>query len=250
MATTCEDQQAMMATEHEDQKARRAEEVDATFWEVFSETSSIDLVRLLPWCISTCWQSWHSSHTLHEWGTGYQHAMNSGGPCGCHCSIVQRATGPGLHKQPWTPNWASTSSHSSHVRHSPHWHPPVGAHALSSSSILSTQSRIAPPMIDLVGGPVLTLLKPMSAVGTAHHSWNTTRGTWQWHGCLWQYWITQQWGQHQTLWWWVNPRWMEGECSWLWFGISLWVSPHLLRHRRGGHQNCTKEVLEKGVGLL
>ena len=30
-----------------------AEEVDAIFWEVFSETSSIDLVRLLPWCIST-----------------------------------------------------------------------------------------------------------------------------------------------------------------------------------------------------
>ena len=30
-----------------------AEEVAATFWEVFSETSSIDLVRLLPWCIST-----------------------------------------------------------------------------------------------------------------------------------------------------------------------------------------------------
>ena len=30
-----------------------AEDADATFWEVFSETSSTDLVRLLPWCIST-----------------------------------------------------------------------------------------------------------------------------------------------------------------------------------------------------
>ena len=28
-----------------------AEEVDTTFWEVFSETSLSDSVRLLPWCI-------------------------------------------------------------------------------------------------------------------------------------------------------------------------------------------------------
>ena len=42
-----------MAMKHEDQRVRMAEEVDATFWEVFSETSSTDSVRLLPWCIST-----------------------------------------------------------------------------------------------------------------------------------------------------------------------------------------------------
>ena len=34
-------------------QARMAEEVDATFHEVFSNISSADSVRLIPWCIST-----------------------------------------------------------------------------------------------------------------------------------------------------------------------------------------------------
>ena len=42
-----------MAAKHEEWQARMEEEVDATFREVFSETSSIDSVRLSPWCIST-----------------------------------------------------------------------------------------------------------------------------------------------------------------------------------------------------
>ena len=41
-----------MSAKHEEWKSRMEEEVDATIWEV-SETSSIDWVRLLPWCIST-----------------------------------------------------------------------------------------------------------------------------------------------------------------------------------------------------
>ena len=53
MDTKHEDQLAMMAAKHDDWQARMAEEVYATFWKVFSETSSIDLVRLLLWCIST-----------------------------------------------------------------------------------------------------------------------------------------------------------------------------------------------------
>ena len=42
-----------MATKHKDQQAMMAKEVDTIFREVFSETSSTNLVRLLPWCIST-----------------------------------------------------------------------------------------------------------------------------------------------------------------------------------------------------
>ena len=43
-----------MTMKHEDQWARMAKEVDATFWEeVFSETRLTDSVRLPPWCIST-----------------------------------------------------------------------------------------------------------------------------------------------------------------------------------------------------
>ena len=53
MATTYEDQWARMATQHEDQQARIAEEVDATFCMIFSDISLADLVRLIPWCIST-----------------------------------------------------------------------------------------------------------------------------------------------------------------------------------------------------
>ena len=43
----------MMAAKHEEWQARMEEEVDTTFWEVFSETSSINSVWLLLWCIST-----------------------------------------------------------------------------------------------------------------------------------------------------------------------------------------------------
>ena len=53
LATKHEDQRAVMATKHEECWARMEEEMDATFWEVFSETSSIDSIRLLLWCIST-----------------------------------------------------------------------------------------------------------------------------------------------------------------------------------------------------
>ena len=47
------DQQTRIAMKHRDWQARMGEEVDTTFWEVFSEASSTDLVRVLPWCIST-----------------------------------------------------------------------------------------------------------------------------------------------------------------------------------------------------
>ena len=53
LARKYEDWQTRMAMKHEDQWARMAEEVDATFQEVFSAMSSTDLVRLRPWCIST-----------------------------------------------------------------------------------------------------------------------------------------------------------------------------------------------------
>ena len=42
-----------MVAKHEEWWAKMEEEVGVTFWEVFSETSSIDLVRLHPCCIST-----------------------------------------------------------------------------------------------------------------------------------------------------------------------------------------------------
>ena len=53
LAIKHEDQRVMMAAKHEEQQARMEEEVDANFWEVISETSSIDVVKLLLWCIST-----------------------------------------------------------------------------------------------------------------------------------------------------------------------------------------------------
>ena len=42
-----------MATKHEDQCAKMAEEVDTDFWMVFSERGLTDLVKPIPWCLST-----------------------------------------------------------------------------------------------------------------------------------------------------------------------------------------------------
>ena len=42
-----------MARKHEKQQTQMAEEADATFQEVFSQTSSTDSVKLLPWCVSS-----------------------------------------------------------------------------------------------------------------------------------------------------------------------------------------------------
>ena len=42
-----------MVAKHEDQQTNMAEEVDATFQEVFSKTSSAQSVKLFLWCIST-----------------------------------------------------------------------------------------------------------------------------------------------------------------------------------------------------
>ena len=48
-----EDQQIRLARKHKKQRAQMAEEADTAFQEVFSETSSADLVKLLPWYISS-----------------------------------------------------------------------------------------------------------------------------------------------------------------------------------------------------
>ena len=47
------DQQIRLARKHEKQWAQMAEETDATFQEVFSQASSTDMVKLVPWCISS-----------------------------------------------------------------------------------------------------------------------------------------------------------------------------------------------------
>ena len=117
--------------------------------------------------------SWCYSCMLHEWGTGYHCAMESGYPSSHHCLSMWGLTGLGLHEQPCMPNWDSTSSH---VQTFPLLSSPscqLGVHSLGSSLILNTQSRITSPtvhlMINLVRSPMPKLLKPMSAVGTAHH---------------------------------------------------------------------------------
>ena len=64
LATKHEHQRATMAAKHEEWWARMGEEVDTTFWKVFSETSSIDSVRLLPWCVSGALLACYKSEAL------------------------------------------------------------------------------------------------------------------------------------------------------------------------------------------
>ena len=109
-----------------------AKEVEATFQKVFSETSSTESVRLIPWCNLHHHQSWHNSHILHEWGTDYHCVMKS--RCTIAATTSPRAQGPTSPSLYWAAlhmsNWDSTSSYCSHVRYSPYQHSPSQAWSL------------------------------------------------------------------------------------------------------------------------
>ena len=107
-----------MAAKHEEWWARVEEKVDATFQELFSETSSMDSVRHFHCCLSWCF-----SHILLEWGTGHHCAMESGDPYGHHHSRVRGPKGLSIYEQPSMPHLDSATSHPSPVKHFPQQHP-------------------------------------------------------------------------------------------------------------------------------
>ena len=171
LARKYEDWQTRMAMKHEDQWARMAEEVDATFRRSSLKQAQLTQLGYFPGAsplpnpgmIPICYMSEALATTV-QWRVDAQQPPP-------HQSL--RAHRPSLHEQPCTSNWDSTSSNSSHVRHSLIGTPQLGAHSSGSSSIPSTKSRITPPMahpmINLARGPMLKLQRLMSAVGTALH---------------------------------------------------------------------------------
>ena len=91
-------------------------------------------------------QSWHNSHMLHEWGSGYHHAMKSGCPSGPPLQQSPKAHRP-------QPPWVAL-----HIKLGLYLFqffccqtfplsalPQLGTHLLGSLLILSTRSGIAPP---------------------------------------------------------------------------------------------------------
>ena len=158
---------------HVDKQARMAEEVDATFQEVFPETSSTDLFRLLPWCISivnnpdvipihymsevlaTIMQQEVDAPTA----TTTPESKDSQAPASMSSPACQTGT-PSLPFLPMLdiPLVGTLQS---------------GTQSLGSSLIPCTKSGIVPPvahlMINLARGPVLKLQRLMSAASTALH---------------------------------------------------------------------------------
>ena len=59
-----EDQQIRSARKHEKWQALMAEEAEANFQEIFSQTSSTNLVNLLPWCVSSAFPPCYMNEVL------------------------------------------------------------------------------------------------------------------------------------------------------------------------------------------
>ena len=205
-----------MAAKHEEQWVKMEEEVDATFWKVFSETSLIVSVRLLPWCIST--------------------AANPGALATNYLSealattVQWRAEVPMATIAPESgdpQDWVSKNSPLHQTRNPPlpilpfqtfpSLAPPVG-HSFVRLLINSQHTNwiapaVMPLMINLVRGFMLKQLKLKSAVGSAHH--RTMKNHLKHHlrhvalACVSL--GAQKWGQHWLQWWWFHPRWIEGE---------------------------------------
>ena len=241
MATKHEDWCVMMATKYEDQWARMAEEVDTTFWEVFSETSSIESVRLLlrhistsanPSALPTCYMSEALATTV-QWRVDT--------PVATTAPESQDSQAP-----------VSTSSLCAKLRLHlfpcqtfPCWHPQSGVHPSGSLSIPSNIMWDCSPNSAPDGWPGKGACAK-TAIASVSNGHSTPQGNGKLPGTpleapkmvcilLGVCYRTQQWGQHQSLWWWVDPRWIKGECSQLWFGISLWGLLHLFRHGGGDH---------------
>ena len=162
-----------MAAKQEELWARMVEEVVATFWEVFSETSSIDLVRLLPWCISSA----TNPDNLPTYYMSESLATN----------MQQRVEAPTATTTPESGGPQALDSMSSPVGQTETL--PLPILPLSNIPLISTPSvghslvrlfidpqhtkqdcsPMVPLMINLVRGLMPKLPKPKSAVGTAHH---------------------------------------------------------------------------------
>ena len=171
MATKYEDQWNRMASKHKDQQARMAEEVDTTLWEVFSETSSIDLVRLLPWCLSTatnpgtlptCYMGEALATTV-QWRANSPSAtttaLSKGSQWAALCTKLRLHLFPFFQCQTF-PLEAVCSKSGIHSLQVPCWSPAHKVGLLLPS---------VHPMINLVIGSLLKLHRLMSAVGAALH---------------------------------------------------------------------------------
>ena len=153
-----------------------AEKVDATFQEVFSEMSSTDSVRLLPWCISTAANpGMIPIHYMSEaLTTTVQQRMDAPvatTALGSEGSQALASTNNPAH-QTGTPPLPFFPCHTFYLSAFPQ----LGVHLSGLSSIPSTKSRITSPtvhlMIDLGRGP-WPKLQTEADVSSGH---NTSQG--------------------------------------------------------------------------